>query len=132
MTLDLSASDEKNLEKKPKSMSLKELEEKIQELQALSVDTSPLITEYHRKITWSFSALVFILLGFPIAVITHRREKTANLALAFVCAAAYYLLSLGCEALSIQHISSPAITMWAPNILTGLIAFFMNYRLCTS
>ena len=113
-------------------MSFKELKEKIREFKALAIDTSPLITEYHRKITWSFSALVFILLGFPIAVITHRREKTANLALAFTCAAAYYLLSLGCEALSIQHITPPAFTMWAPNIIAGLMAFYLNYRLCTS
>ena len=84
MTLDLSAGDEKQIEKKPKSMTLKELRDKIKSLGDLSVDISPLITEYHRKITWSFSVLVFVLVGFPIAVITHRREKTANIALAML------------------------------------------------
>ncbi|MFA5059659.1 MAG: LptF/LptG family permease [Candidatus Omnitrophota bacterium] len=132
MTLDLSSGESKNVEKKPKSMSLKELGEKIKELKAASVDISPLVTEYHRKITWSFSALIFILLGFPIAVITHRREKTANLVLAVLCAAVYYLLSLGCEALSVQNITPPAITMWAPNILGFLAASYLNYKLCVS
>jgi len=133
MTLDLSGGDSgQNIEKKPKSMSLDELRKKMEEMQRLFVDISPLITEYHRKISWSFSVLIFIALGFPLAVITHRREKTANIAIAILCAALYYLLSLGCEALSVQHFSPPALTMWVPNILGGLTALFLNYRLCVS
>ncbi len=131
MTLDLNASAGK-LEKKPKGMTLRELREKIKEFTALSIDTSPYVAEYHRKISWSFSAFIFILLGFPIAVITHRREKSANLALAGLCAASYYLLSLGCEALSVQHIMPPDITMWIPNMAALFIAAILNYRLCTS
>ena len=131
MTLDLSQRD-KNLEKKPKSMTLKELETEIYKLDRLLVDTTRLRTEYHRKIAWSFSALIFILLGFPIAVITHRRERAANVVLAMIAAATYYLLSLGCEALSIQHISPPGLTMWIPNILAGALAIFLNYKLCAS
>ncbi len=131
MTLDLTK-DDKDVEKKPKGMSLKEIEQKIHELEKLLVDVAPLRTEYYRKIAWPFSSLVFILLGFPIAVITHRRERTANIALAFLCAAFYYLLSLGCEALSLQSITPIALTMWTPNILTGSIALVLNYRLCVS
>ena len=132
MTLDLSANDNKEIDKKPKGMSLKELKEKIKEFKAIAIDTSPLITEYHRKITWSFSALIFILLGFPIAILTHRREKTANIAVAIFCGAVYYLLSLGCEALSVQHITPPALTMWVPNIIGGIVAIILNCRLCLS
>jgi lipopolysaccharide export system permease protein len=131
MTLDLSA-EEKKVEKKPKSMTLKELEEKIAEMEALSVDTAPLRTEYYRKITWSFSILIFVLLGFALAVITNRRERTANVVLAIFCAAAYYVISLGCEALSIQNVTPIPITMWMPNIIGGVIAAGLNYRLCTS
>ena len=132
MTLDLDGGENKNVEKKPKGMSLRELSEKIKNFEGISIDISPLITEYHRKISWAFSAMVFIFLGFPIAVITHRREKTANIALAVSCAAAYYLLSIGCEALSVQNITPPALTMWVPNILGVLIAVILNYRLCVS
>lgn len=130
MTLDMSDNGNKEIDKKPKSMSLKELENKIDELHKLFVDTTPLVTEYYRKITWSFSALIFIMLGFPIAVVTHRREKTANIALAIFCAAAYYLFSLSCEALSIQNIAPPMMVMWAPNLMAGLLALYLNYRIC--
>ncbi len=131
MTLDLSQKD-KPLDKKPKGMTLRELSDKIEEMKMLLVDPAPLVTEFHRKISWSFSALIFILIGFPLAVITHRREKSANLVIAILCAATYYLISLACEALSIQRITPPAITMWAPNILGAIVAFILNYRLCAS
>ncbi len=131
MTLDLSKND-KDTDKKPKSMTLKEINAKIHELEKLLVDVAPLRTEYYRKISWSFSILIFILLGFPLAVITHRRERAANVVLAMVCAAFYYLLSLACEALSMQNITPIAPTMWAPNILTTAVAAFLNYKLCVS
>lgn len=131
MTLDLSAGGGQ-IEKKPRSMTLAELKEKTDELKKLNVNTAPLATEYHRKVSWSFSVFVFILLGFPIAVITHRREKSANAVLAILCGAAYYLLSLGCEALSVQNVTPAAITMWMPNIIGGAIALILNIRLCRS
>ncbi len=132
MTLDISQ-EEKKVEKKPKSMTLKELREEKEKLQKLLVeDTAQLDTEYYRKITWSFSVFFFILLGFPMAVITHRREKSANLVLAGLCAAVYYLLSLGCEALSLQALAPPILIMWAPNMAVGIMAGVFNYKLIAS
>ena len=130
MTLDLSKDTEK-VDKKPKSMTFKELREEIEKFQRLFIDTAHLETEYLRKITWSFSSLIFILLGFPLAVITHRREKSANIVVAILCAAFYYLLSLGCEALSVKNIYPAAFIMWVPNIITGLGAITLNYN-CVS
>ena len=130
MTLDLSEK-EKQVEKKPRSMTLKELREEIRKHEKLLVDTAQLRTEYFRKITWSFSPLVFIALGFPLAVITHRRQKSANVVLAVIFAAAYYLLSLGCEALSVQKIAPAAVIMWAPNALAALGAAYLNHK-CVS
>ncbi len=130
MTLDLSKKDKK-IEKKPKSMTLKELTTAIGTFENQSVDAYRFKTEYFRKITWSFSPLIFILLGFPIAVITHQREKSANVVLAIFCAAAYYVISLGCEALSIKNVLPPEFIMWVPNIIAGLTAAILNYK-CVS
>ncbi len=128
MTLDLTSS-EKKVAKKPKGMTIKELRVEINKLKELMIeDTARLETELYRKITWSFSPLVFILLGFPIAVITHRREKSANIVLAVFCGVLYYLLSLGCEALGIQKIANPAFIMWIPNILLTLTAIMLNIK----
>jgi lipopolysaccharide export system permease protein len=131
MTLDLSDKGGK-VEKKPKGMTLSELSEAITEYKSMNIDPNPLIAEYHRKLSWAFAPLIFILLGFPIAVITHRRQKSANLMLAILFAAPYYLVSVGCQALASQGLTSPALIMWVPNIIGGIIVIILNIKLCAS
>ncbi len=130
MTLDLS-SGEKKVEKKPKSMTLKELDSEIDNLNRRFVNSAPLRTEYHRKISWSFSPLVLILLGFPLAIITNRREKAANVVLAMIFGFGYYLLSMGCQALGIKDVLPPIFIMWIPNAIAGILAIILNYK-CVS
>ncbi len=131
MTLNVSK-NKGDRDKKPKSMSLKELSQEKQRLERLLVDTTRIDTEYHYKISWAFSAFIFTLLGFPLAVITNKREKTANVVLAMICAAVYYLLTLGCQGLSIEGIVPAFIIMWVPNLIGILVAGFFNYKLLTS
>lgn len=113
-------------------MSLKEIDEEILNLKMLFVDTSRLETEYFRKITWSFSPLIFILLGFPLAVITNKRTKSANVILAMMAVTVYYVLSLGCEALSMENIAPAWIIMWGPNLLGAIMAIWLNWKICHS
>lgn len=130
MTLDVSQKNDK-VDKKPQGMTLRELQNEIDEFEKLFMDTARLRTEYHRKIAWSFSALFFVLLGFPIAVITNKREKSANIVLAIFCGVLYYLISLGCQALSIEKIADPAFIMWVPNMIALVAAIILNYK-CVS
>jgi len=127
MTLDL-GKGKKKLEKKPQSMTLKELQHEIEKLEMLFVDPVRYRTEYFKKITWSFSPLIFILIGFPLAAITNRREKSANVVLAILCFAFYYLLSVGCEALSKKGIVPPALIMWTPNMIATTAAILLNLK----
>ncbi|MBF0569285.1 MAG: LptF/LptG family permease [Candidatus Omnitrophica bacterium] len=131
MTMDLSDKSGK-AERKPKGMTMKEIRDAIQDYDKMGIDTKPLVAEYHRKITWSLAPLIFILLGFPVAVITHRRAKTANLLLAVLFAAPYYLLSIGCQALATQSFARPDVVMWLPNIIGGVVVIILNYKLCES
>ena len=131
MTLDLSQKNQ-TVDKKPKSMTLKELENEMIRLERFYIkDTGKLRTEYFRKITFSFAPFFFILLGFPLAVITNKREKSANVVLAIICVAIYYLLSLGCEALGIKNVVDPAVIMWGPNLVAAVAAVILNIR-CVS
>ena len=132
MTLDLAKSGGGELTKKPKDMTLKELQDEIKKLEALSIDITPLVTEYHKKISLSFSCLIFILLGFPLAIIVHRKEKAANFSVAFLVVAAYYLLLIGFEALSREGKLSAELAMWSPNMILGALAVILNYKLCAS
>ncbi len=130
MTLDLSADNKKEVTKKPKGMTLNELSEEHDRLEKLLVNTAPLETEYWRKITWAFSPLIFIGLGFPVAIITNKRDKRAkNVFIVILLAVTYYLLSLGCEALSLQQVAPAAVILWVPNLIGFIAAFIFNYRL---
>jgi len=130
ITMDLSKKNVK-AEKKSKAMTLRELSLKINSLRKISVDPSPLLAEYHRRMAWSLSPLIFILLGFPFAAITHRRAKSANLLYALLFAAPYYILSLACQGLASQNVLNPCFLMWIPNIIALTVAIFFNWRLCS-
>jgi len=131
ITMDLSKQKTKS-EKKPKAMTLKELEQKINEYKKIKIDASPLITEYHRRLAWSLTPLLFILLGFPFAVITHKRAKSANILFAILFAAPYYILSLACQGLASQSSIDPGLIMWLPDIIGGIVVIIMNWKLCVS
>lgn len=118
-------------EKKSRAMTLRELSKKIDSIRKMSIDPSPLIAEYHRRLAWSFSPLIFILLGFPFAAITNRRAKSANLLYALLFAAPYYILSLACQGMASQNVFNPILLMWAPTILALMVAVFLNWKLCT-
>ncbi len=131
ITMDLSKKKPK-LDKKPKAMTFKEITAKIDEYKKMAIDPAPLVTEYHRRTAWSLTPLLFILLGFPFAVFTHRRAKSANVLFAVLFAAPYYLLSLACQGIATQNMADPALTMWAPDMILAMAVLFLNWKLCAS
>ncbi|MFA5411170.1 MAG: LptF/LptG family permease [Candidatus Omnitrophota bacterium] len=132
MTLNLGQAQGKEVDKKPKDMTIAELKKEAQKLKAEGVDPAPLVTEIHEKIALAFSCLVFILLGSSLAIITRRREKTLNFGIAFIVVMMYYLMLIGSEALSLQGYIEPQVAMWIPNIVLGTVGIILTYRLCAS
>lgn len=131
MTLNLNAmKDPADMEKKPKDMTIQELQTEIKKLKARGIDPAPLITEIHEKISLAFSCFVFMLLGSSLAIITRRREKSINLGITFLIVGIYYLLFIAFEALSLQGHLEPHIAMWMPNFIFGAIGTFLTYRIC--
>jgi len=119
-----------NIEKKPKDMTIKELNKEVAKLKREGIDPIPLLTEIHEKISLAFSCFVFILLGCPLAIITRRREKSINFGIAFIIVGIYYLLLIGSEAVSLQGYITPEVAMWIPNMILGAIGTILTYRLC--
>lgn len=131
MNLNLAqAQDPRTVEKKPKDMTIPELQSEANSLKAEGVDPMPLLTEIHERIALAFSCFIFILLGIPMAIITRRREKTINLGIAFIIVGIYYILLLGFESLSLQGYINPETAMWIPNIIFAGIGTILTYRLC--
>lgn len=119
-------------QKKPKDMTIKEIRQQISYYKQKNIDALPLKVELHRKLSLSFSSIVFVLLGFGVAGLIKHREKSINFSICFCAALAYYLLSILGEALVLKGILPVTLGMWFPNIIFSIIGGFITYRICAS
>lgn len=121
MTLDLREGRELKIEKKKSDMSIAELKKDMKKLTAEGINPAPLIIEIHKKISYSFSSLVFVLIGVPLALMARRGGKAIGFGLSLLVIVAYYILLLGGEALAIKGVLFPSLGIWLPNIIFGAI-----------
>lgn len=135
-TYDMTLNAEKSIspdsiEKKPKSMTIKELKEDIAKLKSsgkspeyIRTNTNERLTEIHRKISMAFSSFVFTLVALPLAINTKRREKSIGFAISLIILVLYYFMLFGGMALALRGIIPPIMGVWAANLVylvTGLI-----------
>jgi len=132
MNLDLANIQERVVDKKYKEMTIHELKQEAKKLKREGIDPAPLFTEIHEKLALAFSCFIFMLLGSSLGIITRRREKTINIGIAVLIIVCYYPLFIGCEALAIGGQLPPALALWLPNIIFGLIGAFLTFKLCAS
>lgn len=125
MTLNLKdALEYETIQKKPREMSVKQLREEITKLRASGIAALPLYIELHNKIALAFSSFVFVLIGMPIAIRTHRREKSINFGLTMVLFLIYWGIMLGGVACAIRRIVPPWAGIWAANAVMFAIGVF--------
>ncbi len=86
------------------------------------------LAEFHRRISFSFAPLAFVILGFGVSMTVKHREKSINFIIAAFTAGIYYLLFLLGETLTEYHLLAPALAMWLPNIVIALIGIFLFYK----
>ncbi|MCQ9207940.1 MAG: LptF/LptG family permease [Omnitrophica bacterium] len=125
LTLNVS-SGEQNLQKKLKDMSIRELRQQIRQLTKDKIeDTSPVITEINKKLSFAFSSLTFVLMGLPLAIWTRRRERFVGIGLSIGVFVVYYILFLAGEVLSIRGFIYPGLGVWLSNIVLTCIGLIL-------
>ncbi len=117
--------DTDNLGKKHKDMTIREIKKKIVEYKGKGINTTPLLTEIQKKISISFSCLVFTLIGIPLGIRTHRSEKTVGIAISLLLVFLYYLLIIFGKALDEKTAFHPEYLMWLPNVLVMGIGLYL-------
>jgi lipopolysaccharide export system permease protein len=131
MTLNL-ANQNREIDIKPKDLTISEIQAKIKEFSKSGIETQPLVTEMHKRIAFSASPFIFALLGSPIALALGRHhKKKSGLIIAFLITLIYFILTLGAEALSLQ-LSLPAVILWAPDLICLLWGLILMLRICVS
>ncbi len=117
--------DTDDLGKKHKDMTIREIKKKIEEYKEKGINTTPLLTEIQKKISVSFSCLVFTLIGIPLGIRTHRSEKTVGIAISLLLVFFYYLLIIFGKALDEKTALHPEYLMWLPNVLVMGIGLYL-------
>ncbi|MFC2140464.1 LptF/LptG family permease [Candidatus Auribacterota bacterium] len=114
--------------KKLYHMTTRELLTKMKELKKIDVDTRPIVIEINKKFSLAFSAFVLILIGLPLAIKTHKSEKSVNFALSLGIFILYYIFFAGGEALSQKGTLPAYLGTWLPNIVFAVLGMTLIVR----
>lgn len=120
--------EQAGIEKKPKDMTIKELNIEMERLKSQGVDVTPLSLSLHKRIAISFSTFVFIWLALPLGMLVRRKEKSFGFGIALFLIVIYYLLLAGATALALNARLGVVFSMWLANILFMATGMLFMYR----
>jgi lipopolysaccharide export system permease protein len=86
------------------------------------------LVEIHKKYSIPFACIVFVLIGAPLGVRAHRGGIGVAASLSVFFFLVYWAFLIGGEDLADRNIMTPAMAMWAPNALLGLIGTLLIVR----
>jgi lipopolysaccharide export LptBFGC system permease protein LptF len=83
------------------------------------------MVEVHKKYSIPFAAIVFVLIGTPLGLLTRGAGRTAAVATSLVLFLVYWATLIGGEQLADTGMISPWLAMWGANIGVGLLGLVM-------
>jgi lipopolysaccharide export system permease protein len=86
------------------------------------------LVEIHKKYSIPFACIVFVLIGAPLGVRSHRGGIGVAASLSVFFFLVYWAFLIGGEDLADRNLVTPATAMWAPNILLGIIGIILIVR----
>jgi lipopolysaccharide export system permease protein len=84
--------------------------------------------EIHKKIAFSFATFVFVLVGFPAAIMSRRGEIVVSFTLAMSVVAVYYVLFVLGRMVAINGYLPAWIALWFPNLLMVGVAALLSKK----
>ena len=118
-------------EKPEKDLGFRELLEKIEALRDDPRARAPFVVERHKRFAFPIAALVFALVGFPLAVRSHRGGRSIALVGSLVILVSYYLMLTTLEGLAIRGMLPAGLAIWLPNAAfatAGAVLLFLTAR----
>ena len=108
-------------EKPEKQLPLRQLISEADRLRREGQIATPYYVELHKRFTLPVAALVFILVGFPLGIRTHRGGRTLALGSSLAVVAGYYLIHTFLEGVALRGGLPVALAMWLPNAIFMVI-----------
>lgn len=117
------------LAKGDREMTLSELEARIGELrgQGRPRDADPFAVEWHKKFAIAAACIVFGLLGVGLSLGSRREARSAAFALSIGVIFVYYVFIRLGEQAGDTHLAPPFLSMWAANLLLGVVALTLLF-----
>jgi lipopolysaccharide export system permease protein len=112
----------------PQELTLGQLRREIAEKEAAGKPVLAELVEYHRKFSIPFACVVFGLVAMPLGIQPARAVRSRGFAVSLVVIFVYYIfLSIG-HGFADQGIIPPAIGLWMPNVVLGLVGLVLFRR----
>lgn len=85
--------------------------------------------EIHKKISFSFATVAFVLIGLPVAIMSRRGEVVVSFSLAMGVVAIYYVLFVWGRMMAINGYLPAWTALWLPNALLIATAAVLGKRM---
>lgn len=105
------------LEKPERDVPTADLGRAIEQLGREGQIVAPYQVEYHKRFALPAAAIVFALLGFPLAIRSHRGGRSLALAGSLGILVTYYLMLTFFEDLALSRRVPAWLAIWLPNVL---------------
>jgi len=104
-------------DKPEKDLGLDELTTRIAELRNDPATRTPFLVEWHKRFAFPVAALVFALVGFPLAIRSHRGGRSIALVASLGILVSYYLVLTSLENSALRQRLPVWLAIWLPNLL---------------
>lgn len=128
MTLRSDQDDPERIGKKLRELTFKELMDERKRLGAQGIETLPISLELHRKVAASFAALIFVGFGLAFGLQLHHHERLTTFVWILAVFMAYYLGTIGMNAIALKGWLSPWLSMWIPNFIGAAVSAILIAR----
>ena len=118
--------------KKDKEMTIDELLYRLkhdEEVRTVPKKKRETEAEIHKKISFSFATLAFVLIGIPVAIISRRGEVVVSFVVAVSVVSIYYILFVWGRTMAINGYLPPWMALWIPNLLVLMVSGFLSKRM---
>jgi lipopolysaccharide export system permease protein len=82
--------------------------------------------EIHKKFSIPVACIVFVLVGAPLGVVIRRRGVAVSIGISLVFFWVYWMFLIGGEELADRGFMGPGLSMWAPNLVFGLLGLHLS------
>jgi lipopolysaccharide export system permease protein len=121
LTVESALKTASRLDKPERDMTLRELRQKIAALRGDTPNRLAFDSELQKRFAFPAAALVFALLGFPLAVRSHRGGRSVAFVATLVILVAYYLVLTSLESMALRQRLPLVVAIWTPNVIFATV-----------